>query len=120
MTQQLSGLQDHAKAETIRAVPVEVLTTGGRATRVEFHVSPATVSLWRDRACVARVDTWQVRQWLASPTGTLHAGDLALDVDGSLDRERPRVAVSLPDVKAWSLSPAEHVKFLAAVQSAHA
>lgn len=119
MTAQLTTSQN------VRTVPVEVLTTSGRAARVEFHVTPANVEVWRAQgrapaACVAQVDTWQVRQWLASPTGTLRAGDLSIELDGSLDRERPRLAVSLPDVNVWSLSPAEHTEFVAAVQRAHA
>lgn len=100
-------------------VTIEVVTTSGRAARVDLKVTPANVEVWRAKACVARVDTWQVQQWLASPTGTLSAGDVAINFDASLDRDHPRVAVTLPDVTAWSLSPGEHDAFVDAVRRAH-
>ena len=85
---------------------VQVVTMSGRATAVEFRVRFDAVEVWHwDRRC-AVFDRWKLGQWLALPGAPLVADKAALSVDRMVDREG-RIALSLPDVLAWTLAPSE-------------
>lgn len=98
---------------------VEAVTHSGRAAQIVIYVGDTDVRVIHYGSHVARFPTWEVRRWLAAADRLpLQAGDLTLTVDGSLDRDHPRVAVTLPDVTAWSLSPGQHDDFVTAVSGA--
>ena len=85
---------------------MEVVTVSGRAASIEFRFRLDSVEVWHHEHCSGIFDRSQLRDWM------LHPGDLPLIVDEvtfaldlMVDREG-RVALTLPDVDAWTLAPA--------------
>lgn len=94
-------------------VRIEVMTTSNRAVEVEFRVRMDTVEAWFWEHLVAVFDRERLREWLADPSGWLAEGDAVLSVDPRSNGAR--VAVSLTDVLAWTLSPKEQADLTARV-----
>jgi hypothetical protein len=86
---------------------VEVVTTSGRAAGVEFWRRLEVVEIWHHRRKVGVLDRERLSGWLAEPESDvpLEVNMVALTFDRAVDR-RGRVAITLPDVEAWTLSPA--------------
>lgn len=93
-------------SEAGRRIAVEVVTVSGRAASVEFRLLHATVEIWHRRQLCAVFDRRHLRSWLATPGKPLLKGPVELCFDRTVDRAG-RVALSLPDVNEWTLSPTE-------------
>jgi hypothetical protein len=104
-----SGLFRHA-ARVLSAADtrlrVHVVTTSGRATAVEFRVRFDAVEVWHWNHRCAVFNRWKLGQWLALPGAPMVVDQTALSLDRMVDRDG-RVALSLPDVLAWTLAPTE-------------
>ena len=85
---------------------VDVLTTDGANVRAEFRIKLDTVELWHHQELVAAFDRQVMRDWLHKPNGHLVADQAQLTVDWQVDTSG-RIALTLPDVDAWTLSPTE-------------
>jgi hypothetical protein len=85
---------------------VEVQTVSGRAGAAEFRCRLDFVEVWSREHCCGVLDRDVLREWLARPGRPLVADEVALSHDRMVDR-LGRVAISLPDVRAWTLSPLE-------------
>jgi hypothetical protein len=83
---------------------MEVVTGSGRTIAVEFRLRLETVEVWSQEHCNAVMDRDLLRQWLSDPGKPLVVDEVALSVDRMVDHDG-RVALSLPDVMAWTLSP---------------
>lgn len=87
---------------------LEVVTLNGRAAALDVRVQPALVEIWHhsQRAAVFHRD--QLRAWLKHPDQPLAAGTaiLSLSLDRIID-QNGRIAITLPDVIVWALSPTE-------------
>jgi len=83
---------------------VEVVTTSGRAAAVEFRIRMDTVEVWHHDHCSGVFDREELRSWLAHPFKPLVVDEVAFSLDRMVDHNG-RVALSLPDVMAWTLSP---------------
>lgn len=84
---------------------MEIVTISGRAASVEFRVADAVVEIWHHEKSCAVFDRDDLRSWLADPGQRLRTGSVEFCVDRTVDRTG-RVALSLADVNAWTLSPA--------------
>jgi hypothetical protein len=89
-----------------RRVRVEVVTTSGRGAALEFRVRSDTVELWHREHLAAVFDRDVLGAWLREPGNPMVVDEATLTVDRQVDCDG-RVAVSLPEVNAWVLSPAE-------------
>ena len=98
--------------EVGRSIAVQIVTMSGRAASVEFRVVQAAVEIWHRGELCAALDRGQLRSWLATPDGPLLEGTVELRHDRRVDRGG-RVALSLPDVSEWSLSPTEFAELRA-------
>jgi hypothetical protein len=87
-------------------VTVEVVACDGRAACLEFRFRLETVEIWRLAHCCAVLDRDVLRVWLAAPGAPLVGDEVTLSLDRYVD-VRGRVALTLPDVWAWTLSPTE-------------
>jgi hypothetical protein len=85
---------------------VDVVTTSGRPAEVEFRVGSDAVEVWHWNQRCAVFDRWKLGRWLARPSTPLVADRASLSLDRMVDRNG-RVALSLPDVLAWTLAPAQ-------------
>lgn len=83
---------------------VEVVTTDGRAAGIEFWRRLEVVEIWHHRRKVGILDRDSFSAWLAQPGAPLEVNMVALTFDRTVDRQG-RVAITLPDVDAWTLSP---------------
>lgn len=83
---------------------MEVVTMSGRAAAVEFRISGEVVEVWHREQRNATFGRESLRTWLAAPASPLVVDDVAFSLDRMVDRSG-RVAVSLPDVLAWTLAP---------------
>lgn len=83
---------------------MEVVTMSGRAAAVEFRINGEMVEVWHRDVCSGAFSRESLRSWLAAPGQPLVMDDVAFSVDRMVDRSG-RVAVSLPDVLAWTLAP---------------
>ena len=83
---------------------VEVVTTSGRAAGIEFWRRSEIVEIWHHRRKIGTLDREILSGWLAEPKGSLEVNLVALTFDRTVDRHG-RVAITLPDVDAWTLSP---------------
>jgi hypothetical protein len=83
---------------------MEVVTVSGRAAAVEFRICDDAVQVWHLDHCNATFDREVLRTWLATPDAPLVVDEVAFTVDRMVDRSG-RVAVSLPDILAWTLAP---------------
>jgi hypothetical protein len=84
---------------------VEVLTRSGRAEAVALLLRPSTVDIWFRGHCCGVFSRVEMRSWLAGAGRRLAAGEVTLSLDPRSDGER--VVISLDDVIAWTISPAE-------------
>jgi hypothetical protein len=90
----------------IDRVMVEVVTTSGRGAAVEFRIRADTVELWHHEHLAAVLDRDVLSAWLREPTDDLDVDEARLSIDWLLD-VHGRIALTLPDVNAWALSPTE-------------
>jgi hypothetical protein len=88
----------------LHSILLEVVTTSGAAAVVEFRVQPETVEVWHAGRCCGTLDRAMLRAWLAQPGKPLVVDEVAFSLDRMVD-QRGRVALSLPDVMVWTLSP---------------
>ena len=86
-------------------VRVEVVTTSNRAASAEFRFRLDTVEVWFAERLHAVFDRERLRSWLAHPAGWIAEGEVTLSVDPRSRGER--IAIDLPDVLTWTLSPKE-------------
>jgi hypothetical protein len=88
---------------------VEVQSASGWSARIEFRVRPETVEVWRHSPGGAAYLSGIFRRvtlriWLANPTVVpLIKDEVILSLDRSVD-DVGRVALSLADVSAWTLT----------------
>jgi len=85
---------------------IEVVTLSGRAASVEFRFLKNTVEVWHAERRSGVFDRTELRIWLAEPFSALTVDEVSLTLDLAVDR-LGRVAITLPDVRAWTLSPVE-------------
>jgi hypothetical protein len=83
---------------------MEVVTMSGQSAAVEFRINGDLVEVWHRDECNGAFGRESLRSWLAAPEKPLVVGDVAFSLDRMVDRSG-RVAVSLPDVLAWTLAP---------------
>ena len=83
---------------------VEVVTTSGRAAGIEFRIEDDAVEIWHLDRCRGVFPRDFLRDWMAPPGHPLVASEVGLSVDRMVDAQG-RVALSLPDVSLWTLSP---------------
>jgi len=94
----------HASGTRDSRFQVEVATTSGRAAMVAFRVLDDRVEVWHQDRCAAVFQRDDLRAWLREPVGRLSMDDVQLTLDRTVD-VRGRVALTLPDVSAWTLFP---------------
>jgi hypothetical protein len=87
-------------------VAIEVVTSSGRACAVEFRLRPTVVEVRHSGNGSVLFDRATLWSWLVSPGGTLASGDVRFTLDRMVDHNG-RVAISLPGVDCWTISPAE-------------
>jgi hypothetical protein len=91
--------------EVEESICVEVVTRAGRAEPIHFDLLASTVVIRRGRDHVAGVfDRAQLRGWLGAPQGLIRVAEVTFSLDHQVDTDG-RVAISLPDVDAWTFSP---------------
>lgn len=92
---------------------LEVVTGSGRAALIDIRVRLDLVEVWSNgEHCCGVVDRDVLRAWLiAQPRTSLCFDEVVISTDHSLDI-RGRIAISLTDVHAWTLSPHEQEKLL--------
>jgi hypothetical protein len=93
-----------SRSDQLERFVMEVVTVSGRAAAVEFRISDDLVAVWHRDECIGAFDRASLRTWLAAPEKPLVVGNVAFSLDRMVDRSG-RVAVSLPDVLAWTLAP---------------
>jgi len=89
---------------------VEVVTTAGPAAQLEIRVKDQTVELWRGATCSAVFDRGHLRTWMDALNDTTPppaCGDVHFHLDRQVDQDG-RVAITMPDVNAWTFSPRAH------------
>lgn len=102
---------------------LEVITGTGRAAAVDLLVRSESVEVWHHHRVAAEFDRDDLRRWLAHPDLPLTRAGVAFGVDRTVDVNgrtaitdlHGRVAVSLPDVEAWPLTPGELDKLLSLI-----
>lgn len=92
-------------------IVLEVVTTSGRAAAVEFRFKPGTVEVWRSAHCSGIFDCHVLQTWLAAPKDPLVVDEVAFSLDRMVDHEG-RIALSLPDLICWTLSPSSLASLL--------
>jgi hypothetical protein len=92
------------KSDQMERFVMEVVTMSGRAAAVEFRINGELVEIWHREQCSGAFGRESLRRWLAEPGEPLVRDDVAFSLDRMVDRSG-RVAVSLPDVMAWTLAP---------------
>ena len=86
-------------------IEFEVVTTSGRAAAISFHIVDDEVEVWHGARRSGVFARTRLRDWLdAMPRTGLVDRDVGLSVDRLVD-VRGRVALTLPDVVGWTLSP---------------
>jgi hypothetical protein len=75
---------------------------------VEFRWGVRTIEVWYRQQRSAIFERKRMRAWLAHPARWLTEGEVTFSVDPRSDGER--IAVTLPDVLTWTLSPKEQVQ----------
>lgn len=89
---------------------VEVVTMAGPAAQLEIRVKDQTVELWRGATCHAVFDRGCLRAWMDALNDTAPppaCGDVYFHLDRTVDQDG-RVAITMPDVNAWTFSPRTH------------
>ena len=100
------GTATDSRARPEHRFALEVVTLTGRAAAVELRLYPDLVEIWHHELPAAVFDRAVLRHWLAEPGPDLVTDRVTLSLDRLVD-VRGRVAISLPDVQAWTLSPTE-------------
>jgi hypothetical protein len=85
---------------------IEVLTTEGRAASVEIHVRRDVVEVWHRQRCAGVYVRDMLRDWFENPIRPYQVDDVTFSLDRMVDRNG-RIAITLPDVTAWALSPVD-------------
>jgi hypothetical protein len=88
-------------------VLLEVVTTSGRAAAIEVRVRCQTVEIWRGNRCHGVFDREELHAWIEKPDGaeeSVRGNDVTFHLDRLIDVDG-RVAISMPDVSGWTLSP---------------
>ena len=85
---------------------LEVVTQTGRAACVEVRLRAGRAEIWHHRALLAVFDREILRKWLGDPGSPLASETVTFSLDRMVD-VHGRVAISLPDVHVWTLSPTE-------------
>jgi hypothetical protein len=93
-----------SKSDQLERFVMEVVTKSGRAAAIEFRINSDAVEVWHRAECHAIFDRNELRTWLGTPEKPLIADEVTFSLDRMVDRSG-RVAVSLPDVVAWTLAP---------------
>jgi hypothetical protein len=88
------------------SVWVEVVTMSGRAAGIEFRFRVDTIEVWHAKRCRGTFDRAELRMWLAEPFAALVMDEVMLTLDRAVDH-LGRIAITLPDVRAWTLSAVE-------------
>jgi hypothetical protein len=83
---------------------MEVVTSSGRAAMVEFLVQSDVVAVLHHDRCGGVFDRTALRAWLGAPGPPLAMDEVTFSVDRMVDQDG-RVALTLPDVVKWTLSP---------------
>jgi hypothetical protein len=98
---------DHSdRAVQEKAVLFEVQTTSGRATSVNVVPREDTVEIWHHNERVGVFDRAALRSWFSDRKPRwICDGAVIFSIDRMVDMDG-RIAISLPDVQAWALSPA--------------
>jgi hypothetical protein len=87
-------------------VAVEVMTTSGRGAQVVFQLQRDLVEVMADAELLGVFDRGRLRTWLRKPLGELAQGQVRLGLDRMVDQDG-RIALTLPFVRDWTLSPVE-------------
>ena len=87
------------------SIVVEVVTTTGRTGSVVLRLGSDTVEVWFRERCCGVFDRQEMRSWLSGGRRLLSADEVTLSLDPRSGGER--VAISLEDVIAWTISPIE-------------
>jgi hypothetical protein len=98
--------QSRADATDPTRFSVEVLTLSGRAAAVEFRFRMDSVEVWHSEHCCGVFDRKELRLWLADPFSAFVVDEVTFTLDRAVDN-LGRVAITLPDVRAWTLSPVD-------------
>jgi hypothetical protein len=93
-----------SKSDQLECFVMEVVTRSGRTAAIEFRISGEAVEVWHRDECYGRFDRETLRTWLGAPEKPLMVDDVTFSLDRMVDRSG-RVAVTLPDVVAWTLAP---------------
>jgi hypothetical protein len=93
------------EAADVTGIRVEVITTSGCAQAVELRIQLDLIEVWCRDHCCGAFDRQEMRSWLAAPGRPLTTGEVTLSLDPRSGGER--VAISLDDVMAWTISPTE-------------
>jgi hypothetical protein len=93
-----------SRSDQLDRFVMEVVTMSGRAAAIEFRISDDVVEVWHRNQRNGTFDRETLGRWLAAPEKPLAAEDVVFSLDRMVDRSG-RVAVSLPDVLAWTLAP---------------
>jgi hypothetical protein len=104
--QETRHLRPRIDEAALSRVPVELLTASGCNVRIEFRIRRDTVELWHHEHLAAAFDRAVLSAWLHDPADDLVVDEARLHVDWQVD-VFGRVAVTLSDVDAWTISPAE-------------
>jgi hypothetical protein len=87
---------------------VEIVTTSGRAAAVEFKFRMETVEVWCANHSRGILDRAELRWWLADPVSELVVDEVTFTPIRRRDHF-DAIAITLPEVQAWALSPVELV-----------
>ncbi len=83
---------------------VGVTTGSGMAAMVDFLIHDQAVEVWFQERRRAVLNRWVLRGWLADPHMPLVVDEVAFSLDTMVDSQG-RVALSLPDLLVWTLTP---------------
>jgi hypothetical protein len=91
-------------------VMIEVVTTADRAAVVELRITADTVEAWHLARLISVMERKRLQRWLSRPSGWFAEGAVVFSVDPRPSGDR--VAIELPDVLRWTLSPAEQMALI--------
>jgi hypothetical protein len=95
----------HGSVLDVAGIAFEVVTSSGRAAAVRLRIVNADVEVIHHGRRCGVFGRKELMAWINElPKRPLVADDVAWSVDRWVDRNG-RVAISLPDVMAWTLSP---------------
>jgi len=111
----VSGLDEFRRTYCENRYAIEVVTTSGRAAAVEFRFQFNSVEVWHAKHCGGVFDRDVLQAWLTTPREPLVVDEVAFSLDRMVDHDG-RVALSLPDVMFWTLSPCALADLLQRIQ----